>query len=112
MPNPVESLLAVLSRHIGCENALTVEQLRDELQAEGVSINTRQIRKHVEALRTDGHHVCAHPSHGYWIAANEAELTRTCDFLRARALCSLQQLAAMKRVSLPTLVGQLSLKEL
>jgi hypothetical protein len=43
------------------------------------------------------------------LAATEEELNRTCLYLHDRAMTSLRQVAAMKRVSLPDLRGQLRL---
>lgn len=104
-----DALLAVLADHIGIDRGQTVNELVGALAAEGHTSTPRQVRSLVEQLRAEGHHICAHPAHGYWIAANDGELDLSCRFLRARALCSLQQEAAMRRVSVPFLLGQMSL---
>ena len=70
----------------------------------------RRLRRLIAELRAEGHHICAHPETGYFIARDEADLDHTCRFLYERAMCSLSQVAAMKRVSLPDLAGQLRLK--
>jgi hypothetical protein len=67
------------------------------------------VRKAIEELRREGHRICATPETGYFMAANDDELDRTCGFLYARAMTSLTQVAAMKRVALPDLRGQLRL---
>jgi len=112
------TVLSVLSRHIGRENGATAEQLTREIclhaQAEPesklyTSILTRQLREAVVQLRLEGHHVCATPENGYFLAANAEELDATCVFLHERAMTSLKQIAAMKRISLPDLRGQLHL---
>lgn len=107
------TLLAALQNHIGQANGVHVEELAAE--ALGISImlvdaaHEREVRETVAALRSQGHHICALPNSGYYIAANEQELNATCEFLYDRALTSLAQVAAMKRVSLPDLRGQLRL---
>lgn len=106
-----DALLAVLSRHIGEARGAHVRQLvaelRDDLIPDGAA--ERRVRALVEDLRREGHHICAHPQTGYYLAATPAELDRTCEFLYQRALASLAQIAAMKRISLPDLRGQLHL---
>lgn len=107
------TLLTALQGHIGRENGVRVEELAAE--AMGISpllvdeVHERDVRETVAALRREGHHICALPRSGYYIAANEQELNATCEFLYDRALTSLAQVAAMKRVSLPDLRGQLRL---
>jgi len=102
------AVLEVLSRHIGSEAGLSVWQLgRAVTGSAPSSAAERSVRHAIEELRRRGHHICAHPSTGYHIAADDAELTRTCEYLYSRAMCSLEQVAAMRRVSLPDLRGQL-----
>jgi len=103
------ALLAVLQRHIGRRNGATVTQLERALLDAGWIVTQRQIRKLVELLRLDGHHVCAHPRTGYYIAETAEELLETCSFLHARAMTSLVQVARMRGVSVPDLRGQLRL---
>lgn len=105
------ALLTVLSRHIGQDNGLTVERLAARLYGPGATArDQRQIRKLVVELRRQGEHICADPGHGYYIAQTEAELDDTCRFLYDRAMTSLSQISAMKRVSLPDLAGQLRIR--
>ena len=110
-----ERMLEVLSQHIGAKNGVTISQLVNQMahprtidSRERASIE-RNARELVVQLRLDGHHVCAHPSTGYYMAATPEELDAACAFLFERAMTSLQQVAAMKRVSLPDLRGQLQL---
>ncbi len=104
-------LLTVLRHHIGKANGATADRLVVEISARGgaATCNTRELRQLVVALREQGHHVCAHPRTGYYLAATVDELTETRNFLMHRARCSLRQIAAMDRVSLPDLIGQLHL---
>lgn len=104
-------LLSVLRDHIGRRNGATAEQLVREVAALGAehSVTTRELRQLVVALRKQGQHVCAHPRTGYFLAETTEELAETRTFLRHRAISSLEQIAAMDRVSLPDLFGQLHL---
>ncbi|MDH5785355.1 MAG: hypothetical protein OEZ16_07070 [Chromatiales bacterium] len=106
-----DDVLVALRRHIGEGNGATAAELVAEMTG---SIGTdtvaeRLLRAHVTSLREEGHHICAHPARGYFIAETDAELQATCEYLYDRAMTSLKQVAAMKRVSLPDLRGQLHL---
>jgi hypothetical protein len=105
------SVLQALSQHIGRNQGITAAQLVCEILCLPVSdpVEERRLRRIVEDLRREGHHVCAHPTDGYFIAATASELDDTCAFLYERAMTSLKQIAAMKRISLPDLRGQLHL---
>lgn len=107
-------LLMALGQHIGRARGATARDLVCEVNAlhpETVRprLSERDLRKGVVTLRLQGHHVCAHPSHGYFLAQNIEELTEATAFLKERAISSLQQVAAMEKVSLPDLFGQLHL---
>lgn len=104
-----DSVLAVLQTSVGQAHGVTAEQLVYAITGSRNSSDGRRLRKIIEALRTAGHRICADPTHGYFIAANEEELTRACSFLHERAMTSLRQACAMKRVALPDLRGQLGL---
>lgn len=103
------TVLAALSRHIGHEYGVKGDVLVREITGVWSSVAERQLREIVVQLRLEGHHVCATPGHGYFLAANAEELDATCLFLHDRAMTSLKQIAAMKRISLPDLRGQLHL---
>lgn len=108
-----DELLQALRHHVGKHNGVTgaalVAEITGRMHVDPVS--ERLLRAHVNALRSDGHHICAHPVTGYYIAENDAELTATCEYLYERAMTSLRQVAAMQRVSLPDLRGQLKLPD-
>lgn len=105
-----DALLTALRRHIGRARGITVTALaREVLGHEPTRGDERLVRHLVLQLRREGHHVCAHPSSGYYLAADADELDETIAFLRERAMSSLEQIAAMKRISLPDLWGQLKL---
>ena len=106
-----QDVLTALSRHIGADQGISVERLSWRVYGAGASQrDQRAIRRAVEELRREGHHVCADPARGYYLAATDAELDDTCRFLYNRAMTSLTQVAAMKRVSLPDLAGQLRIR--
>lgn len=115
-------VLQVLSRHVGRSKGITIVNLvRDVLALNDANTHAnreprgsaenyqRAVRHRVTELRTEGHHVCAHPTSGYYMAADADELNECCKFLTDRAMCGLRQVAAMKRVSVPDLYGQLNL---
>lgn len=109
-PITTDTVLAALSRHIGAANGVRADVLVAEITgALSTPQGERELREIVVQLRNDGHHVCAHPGAGYFLAANDAELDASCEFLFQRAMTTLKQVAAMKRVSLPDLRGQLHL---
>lgn len=109
-----DRVLDVLSRHIGAENAVHISELVREITRflatpEQLPALERRTRTLIEQLRNAGAHICAHPRCGYYMAATPDELDATCEFLYSRAMASLKQIAAMKKVSLPDLRGQLHL---
>lgn len=105
-----DTLLAALRAHIGKRHGVTATALcRQILGAEPTPGDERHLRDLVVELRREGHHICAHPSTGYFLAANAEELDETCLFLYDRAMTALTQIARMKKVSVPDLHGQLHL---
>lgn len=96
--------LSLLSQHVGKGNGIRAKELAQKL-----GVNERYVRHLVETLRKDGFAVCGTPKDGYYIAATPEELEQTCEFLYARAMCSLQQISFMKKIPLPDLRGQLHL---
>lgn len=105
------SVLQALSRHIGAGNGVHIGQLaREIVHCPTDAATERRIRTLIEELRRDGAAICALPATGYFMAANPDELEITCKFLFDRAMSSLTQCAAMKKISLPDLAGQLHIK--
>jgi len=103
------SLLMALRAHIGRARGVTASQLVGEVLGASRPADERRLRDLIVELRMQGHHVCAHPSSGYYLAETPEELEETCAFLRARALQSLSQISRMRGVSIPDLVGQMHL---
>ena len=99
-------LLNALAWHQGREQGIGARELAAEL-----AIPPRHLRTLVSACREEGIAICGHPSSGYFMATTPEELQQTCAFLEHRALHSLRKLSRMKKVSLPTLLGQLMLNQ-
>ena len=105
-----DALLRALERHVGADRGCTGARLVLEICGlYSTRAHERALRALIAELRLQGHHICGTPADGYYIAATEAELLRTCEWLHARAMTTLAQVAAMRRVSLPDLRGQLRL---
>jgi len=99
----------VSGNHVGHASGLTAAALVAAITGRSAPADVRTLRRCVEDLRMRGYPVCAHPSHGYYIAANADDVDATCEYLYQRALTSLRQISALKRVAIPDLRGQLGL---
>lgn len=104
-----ESVLQALQDCVGEANGLTATRLVEMILGTRSAADERRLRQIVEHLRLQGHRICAHPTSGYYLAANPAEVDCTCAFLVQRAMTSLRQACAMRRVAVPDLYGQLGL---
>lgn len=102
-------VLDVLGDHVGAANGITARDLVAKLCGFSTGAGERHLRHVVEALRMQGHAICATPERGYFLAETDAELDESCEFLYGRAMSSLQKICAMKRVAMPDLRGQLQL---
>jgi hypothetical protein len=69
----------------------------------------RAQRQAISLLREAGHAVVGTPKTGYYMAQTADELRECCAFLRRRAMHSLVIEARLMRLSLPELLGQLSI---
>ena len=100
-----DRLLAILQHHVGKGHGISVKQLAGML-----NVPERKVRDFVSDARRSGHAVCGEPGTGYYLAANQEELEETCQFLQHRALTSLALVAALRRVPLSALMGQMKLE--
>lgn len=100
------SLLNALSAHQGRDNGICAKDLAARL-----GVPPRRLRRLISAAREDGIAICGKPESGYFVPTTPDELEETCAFLEHRALHSLRKLSRMKRVALPTLLGQLMLNQ-
>lgn len=103
------TVLHALQGRLGRANGLTAEELCQAITGEHAASDLRRLRSVIEQLRREGNAVCASPRYGYYLAASAKDLDDTCAFLLDRALTSIRQIAAMKRVAMPDLRGQLGL---
>lgn len=109
-PLDKHSLLTAMADHIGKHRGITGKKLVELIiNGESRPATERHLRELIVKLRMEGFHICGYPGTGYYMAKNDKELNESCLFLHDRAMTSLQQVAAMKRVSLPDLKGQLRL---
>jgi predicted transcriptional regulator len=97
-------LQALLDHHIGAKNGISAQAVAEQL-----GCNKRHVRDLVTVLRMESIAVCGHPKTGYFIAASKEELEQTCQFLRDRAMTSLQLEAKLRGLPLADLVGQMKL---
>ncbi|WP_111747647.1 hypothetical protein [Salinisphaera orenii] len=106
-----QTTLTALADHVGAAAGVDAEALVVEITGtcDQIEAGKRRLRHVVEDLRAEGHHICAWPRAGYFIAATDDELNTSCQYLYSRAMASLQKVAAMKRVSVPDLRGQMRL---
>lgn len=104
-----DTVLFGLAMHCGKASGVSARELVMEITGDHSAGLERQLRHIIEGLRRQGEHICGHPSTGYYLAETDAELESTVQFLHDRAMTSLAQAAAMRRVSLPDLRGQLRL---
>lgn len=106
---PTTVLMALRGR-LGEANGGRAQDIVRDITGRDDEALRRQFRQVVEQLRREGHPICSTTDAGYWWAASPEDLDRACRFLVDRAMTSLSQVAAMKRVALPDLYGQLGLE--
>lgn len=102
---PENPLLSILQSHVGRGHGIGVKEL-----AGMMDVPERKVRDYVTDARRSGHPVCGEPGTGYYLAATPEELEETCQFLQQRALTSLALVAALRRVPLGSLMGQMKLE--
>lgn len=108
-------LLKILARHVGRARAVGMGELFQQVFDLPVAhrINdTRRLRELVTKLRLEGTAICSVVSQsggGYYLASAGSELDDYCSRLRKKALKELAQEALLRRLTLPELVGQISL---
>ncbi|MGP1666707.1 MAG: hypothetical protein ACTS5I_12500 [Rhodanobacter sp.] len=105
----LDSVLGALRSSVGEMYGRTARELVLAISGKHSTGDERRLRQIVVALRLAGYPVCGLPETGYFLAANAAELDRTCEFLFGRSMTTLRQVSALKRVTLPDLRGQLGL---
>ncbi|HET8898427.1 MAG TPA: hypothetical protein VFN09_06640 [Rhodanobacteraceae bacterium] len=102
-------VLDVPGDHVGAKNGVSARRLVRIILGIDSPMAERCLRHVIVALREAGHPIAGTPATGYFLAETDAELEATCEFLYSRAMTTLTQVAALKRVALPDLRGQLRL---
>lgn len=103
------SVLSALQGRVGAANGITATALVQQITGRTSTADERRMRDCVVYLRLQGHPVCATPTDGYFIAANDQDLNATCRYLLNRALTGIQQVSVLKKRAMPDLHGQLGL---
>lgn len=109
------TVLGILSRHVGREKAIGMGELYEETFGEPWHhrINdTRELRRIITELRDDGTPICSvssPSSPGYYLAAAGSEERNYIDRLKGQAIRKLTRAAKIEKISLPELLGQMSL---
>lgn len=109
-------VMTVLAGHVGRENAIGMAELHEAVSGEQVEhrINhTRGLREVIDGLWWQGEWICStsdryHP--GYYLARDAAEFAAFLKRRKDRDLKSLAKTAAMQRLALPELLGQMKLE--
>ncbi len=105
-----DTVLDALADRVGAASGISARALVAHLLGgQYHAAAERQLRHVIEVLRANGAPICATPAHGYFLAETAEDIDQTCLFLYSRAMTSLKQVAAMKRVALPDLRGQFHL---
>lgn len=99
------TLLTTLASHTGRANGISGSAL-----AQRMGLPSRRVRKLVTEARRDGALILGTPKTGYYMATNAAEFNEFVHFIHSRAMHSLYTLSLLRKVSLPTLLGQISLE--
>ena len=100
----IAQLLSALTGHVGRSRGISARHLCARLD-----VPERRVRQLITEAREAGHAVCGMPRDGYYIAANAEELEETIEFLKHRALCSLEIASRLSKVPMAVLLGQLHL---
>ena len=109
-------LLKVLAAsHVGASSIVGMGELYSSVFGEmwGHRINdTRMLRDMVDELQMEGVRICSKRSRvhgGYFLASSSSELADFCGAIEREALKKLAKAAALKKMALPELLGQMAL---
>jgi hypothetical protein len=102
--------------HMALINAMAQHQGRDRgISADALAfillVSPRRLRRLISYARSQGIAICGTPSTGYYMPVTDDELEEACDFLKHRAMHSLKLMSVMRKVAMPTLLGQLLLAQ-
>ena len=108
-------LMFVLSKHVGKNNPISMEQLYKEVFGEEPydKVNaTRKIRALVEKCRREGVPISSSQEKhggGYYLVSGASDLEDYCKRLRRQALRKLALEAKLRKMTLPQLIQRISL---
>ena len=106
-----DTVLAALLLRVGPANGASATELASEvLGRDATASDERTLRSAIGKLCDEGHPICGVPEEGYHIAANAADLDRTCIHNLKRAMTTLRRVAAMRRKAVPDVYGQLGIE--
>lgn len=104
-----DTVLSALQVRRGAANGITARDLVFVITGRVSAADERRLRTVIEKLRRDGNPICSHPSLGYFWGVTPEEIDAAAGYLVGRAMTSLAQASAMKRLATPDLYGQLGL---
>lgn len=106
-------ILTELTKHIGRHRAIGMEEMTKIVFGEVTDKNTRTLRRMIDELRKrEALPVCsirAKEGNGYYLAGAGKELEDYCIRLRNEALRKLSMEAKLRNLTLPQLMGQITL---
>jgi hypothetical protein len=100
------ALINAMAQHQGRERGISANQLAFILL-----VSPRRLRRLISLARVQGIAICGTPSTGYYMPVTDDELDDACNFLKHRAMHSLKLMSVMRKVAMPTLLGQLLLAQ-
>jgi hypothetical protein len=109
-------LVMKLTQHVGRQHAVNMAELYEciyDRPVQKLVNDTRRLRELIETVRREGVPVCSRTDSsggGYYLASAGSELDSYCQRLRKSALKKLAVEAKLRRLGLPELLGQISLK--
>lgn len=108
-------LKSVMMNHVGSTRKIGMGELYEQVFSEGYGhrINdTKFLRVLIDELQREGIRICSSRSNsngGYWLAATATELNSYCDVLKTEIVHKGSKVAALQRMALPELLGQMAL---
>jgi hypothetical protein len=110
---PLEAtIIRILEGHKGLENSVSKKDLVDRVNQHWplFPVNERTIRLIIKHLiEFHGQWIGSSPK-GYFMVQNDQELLGVCKYYRGYALSALHIEAKLRKISLPALLGQLSME--
>jgi hypothetical protein len=112
LTNLEATIMGILEGHKGQENSVPKKNLVDRVNQHWplYPLNERTIRQTIKHLvEFHGHWIGSSPK-GYFMVQTDQELMGVCKYYRGYGLSALHIEAKLRKISLPALLGQLSLE--